>query len=124
MNRGSNPERALPLLEKALSTESFQSTAWEWAKGHSYVLLRRYEDMLVHILPVVKANPKFVPARVQLARGYAEMGRMADAEATVNTILEIAPKYRLASAARMFPYPKLEDRERLLGALRDAGLPD
>ena len=88
------------------------------------MLLRRYEDMLAHILPVLERDPKFVPARVQLARGYAEMGRSEDAQAIVRSILEIAPKYRLSSAERMFPYPNAKDRTRLVTALREAGLPE
>ena len=123
MNRLSEPERALPLLEKAFSIDTFVPPAWEFAKGHSLVLMRRYDDALSHILPVIERVPGFVPARVQLARAYSELGRISDAEDIVRSIRQIAPKYSIQSAAKMFPYPDSTDRSRLLGALQKAGLP-
>lgn len=123
MNRAGAPDRALPLLEKAFSIDTFVPPAWEFARGHSYVLLQRYDDALEHILPVIERLPRFVPARVQLARTYAEMGRMGDARAAVEKILEIAPRYAINSSRRMFPYPAEEERQRLTNALLFAGLP-
>ncbi len=123
MNRGGEPERALPILEKAFSVDRFFPPSWEFAKAHSFILMRRYEEGLEILLPVIARAPRLVPARIQLARAYGEMGQMADAEAAVREILKIAPNYRISSAARMFPYPTKADRERLLDTLRHAGLP-
>jgi TolB-like protein/Tfp pilus assembly protein PilF len=123
MNRLSDPKRALPLLEKAFSIDTFVPPAWEFAKGHSLVLMGRYDDALPHILPVIERVPGFVPARVQLARAYCELGRISDAKDTVQSIRQIAPKFSIRSAAKMFPYPDSADRSRLLDALQKAGLP-
>ncbi len=123
MNRLSEPKRAMPLLEKAFSIDTFVPPAWEFAKGHSLVLMRRYDDALSHILPVIERVPGFVPARVQLARAYSELGRISDAEDIVQSIRQIAPNYSIRSAVKMFPYPDSADRSRLLGALQKAGLP-
>jgi tetratricopeptide (TPR) repeat protein len=123
MNRAGNPARALPIIEMAFSIDTFVPPGWQFAKGHSYVLLGRYEEALEHILPVLERIPRLMPARVQLARAYAEMGRLEDAEAAVRTILDIAPRYNVASLQRMFPYPEQQDRERLVDSLRAAGLP-
>ena len=124
MNRAGKPERALPILEMAFSIDTFVPPGWEFAKGHSYVLLRRYEEALEHILSVLQRVPRLVPARVQLARAYAEMGRLEDAKEAVKSVLDIAPRYRIASSQRMFPYPEARDRERLVDSLRAAGLPE
>ncbi|MBS28869.1 MAG: hypothetical protein CL566_08115 [Alphaproteobacteria bacterium] len=43
MNRAGNPARALPVLEMAFSIDTFVPPGWQFAKGHSYVLLGRYE---------------------------------------------------------------------------------
>ena len=124
MNRRGDPERALPLLEMAFSIDTFVPPSWEFAKGHSFVLMQRYDAALSQILPVIERVPRFLPARVQLARAYAETDRIADAEDMVQSILKIAPKYGVGSASRMFPYPNENDRHRFLDALRKAGLPE
>ncbi len=123
MNRLGNPQKALPLLEKAFSIDTFVPPAWEFAKGHSYILMQRYDEAVSEFLPVIERVPGFVPARVQLARTFAEMDRMSDAEDIVRSIRKISPKYSLASAMRMFPYPDETNRTRLFDALRRAGLP-
>jgi hypothetical protein len=52
------------------------------------------------------------------------MGRLEDAKEAVKSVLDIAPRYRIASSQRMFPYPEARDRERLVDSLRAAGLPE
>ncbi len=123
MNRLGSPEQALPLLEKAFSIDTFVPPAWEFARGHSYILLGRYDDAVAAILPVIERVPGFVPGRVQLVRAYHELGRSQDASAMVQSIRKIAPIYSQASATRMFPYPDDDNRLRLRTALADAGLP-
>lgn len=124
MNRAGEPGRALPILELAFSIDTFVPPGWEFAKGHAYVLLRRYQDALEHILPVLERVPHFVPAKVQLARAYAEMGEIDQAKEIVGSILEVAPRYSVASSQKMFPYPSGQERARLVDALRAAGLPE
>lgn len=124
MNRAGEPGRALPILEVAFSIDTFVPPGWEFAKGHSYVLLRRYQDALDHILPVLERIPHFVPARVQLARAYTEMGDLPKAQEIVESILKIAPRYSIVSSQKMFPYPSGKERARLVDALRTAGLPE
>jgi len=124
MNRGGEPARALPILEKAFSVDEYFPPSWEFAKAHSFVLLKRFDDGLGILLPALARTPRLVPARVQLARAYGEMGRGTEAAAAVSEIRKSAPNYSLSSAARMFPYPTKVERDRLLNALRDAGLPD
>jgi hypothetical protein len=85
--------------------------------------MQRHDEAVSEFLPIINRVPGFVPARVQLARTYAEMDRISDAEDIVRSIREIAPKYSLRSAARMFPYPDDANRTRLIGALKMAGLP-
>tara|TARA_R110002110_G_scaffold415612_2_gene651728 strand:- start:185422 stop:187176 length:1755 start_codon:yes stop_codon:yes gene_type:complete len=123
MNRAGNPARALPILEMAFSIDTFVPPGWQFAKGHAYVLLGRYEEALEQILPVLQRVPRLVPARVQLARAYAAMGRHDDAKAAVQSVLDVAPRYNIDSLERMFPYPEPQDQERLVDSLRAAGLP-
>ncbi len=62
--------------------------------------------------------------RIQLARAYSEMGRIADAKDTMQATLEFAPNYGIVSAGRKFPYPNEADRRQLMDPLWKAGLPE
>lgn len=124
MNRLGQPDRALALIDKAFAIESFVPPSWGFGKGHAYALLRDYDKALDNILPVLERVPQFIPARVQLARIYVEMGASEDARAAVDKITEFAPNYRMMNAGRMFPYPDAENRDRLSAALTKAGLAD
>lgn len=124
MNRRADPHKALGLLRTAFEIDTFVPPSWEFAKGHSHVLLRDIDGVLANILPVLERVPRFIPARVQLARGYHDAGQIEEARRIAGSIREYAPKYRLTNAARMFPYPIAAERERMITALRDAGLPE
>ena len=68
--------------------------------------------------------PRFVPARVQLARAYGELDRIADGNAAIEVVRELAPRFTLASAEKLFNYIDAENRARLRNGLRKAGLPE
>ena len=87
-------------------------------------MLRRYDEAVAIFLEVIGRVPRFVPARVQLARAYGELDRIAEAKSAIEAVLEIAPRYTMQNANRMFPYPDAENRRRLLDGLRKAGLPE
>lgn len=122
MNRLAQPRRAEPLLETAFSKDSFFPPSWEFARGHTQVLLRAHDQAIAHFLAVLARVERFIPARVQLARAYSETGQADAATEMVAAIRAIAPKYGLVQAARMFPYPVPKERDRLLDALAQAGM--
>lgn len=124
MNRNCEPRRGLVLLGRALGIDTFVPPSWEFAKGHSHVLMRTYDEALAYMQPVLERAPRFIPARVQLARAYAELGRTADGADMVRTIRAYAPRYGLKSALRMFPYPDSQESHRFETALRSVGMSD
>ncbi|MCR9136594.1 MAG: winged helix-turn-helix domain-containing protein [Alphaproteobacteria bacterium] len=124
MNRRADPHKALALLKTAFEIDTYVPPSWQFAKGHSHVLMRDIDGVLSNILPVLERVPGFIPARVQLARAYHDAGQNEDARKIVQSIRNFAPKYRLLNAARMFPYPVTAERDRMISALREAGLPE
>jgi tetratricopeptide (TPR) repeat protein len=122
MNRLAQPDRALELLEQAFAKDSFHPPSWEFAKGHARVLLGEFDAAIAHFTAVLSRVERFIPARVQLARALQEHGQHSAAQEMVRLLKSYAPKYSLAAAERMFPYPDAQQKSRLITALSEAGL--
>jgi DNA-binding winged helix-turn-helix (wHTH) protein len=122
MNRLAQPKRAGPLLQAAFSKDSYFPPSWDFPRGHTEILLGEHDSAIAHFLSVLERAERFIPARVQLARAYWEAGDRQAATGMVAKIKSIAPKYSLAHAGRMFPYPIRNERARLIDALAGAGL--
>jgi DNA-binding winged helix-turn-helix (wHTH) protein/tetratricopeptide (TPR) repeat protein len=122
MNRLAQPEKAAPLLETVFSKDSFFPPSWEFPQGHTQVLLGEQRRAIGHFRSVLERVDQFIPARVQLTRALWESGDRKAASREVEQIRERAPKYSLAHAARMFPYPVTGQFDRLITALEGAGM--
>lgn len=123
LNRLALPVEALRRLETAFGIDSYAPPSWEFARGHSRILLQDYDQALEYLLPVLDRVPGFMPARVQLTRLYAETDRLGEAADMVASIRKLAPRYRMENALRMFPYPDAEHSKRFEQALEVAGFP-
>ncbi len=86
--------------------------------------MRRYEEAITTLRESVARNPNFVPAHRFLAAQYAELGRMKEARAEVAEVLRISPRASLEDMRRRWAYKDQAVLERILGALRKAGLPE
>jgi len=124
LNYWGNPERGLELLEKAFSLDTIAPANWEFQMGHSYLLLRQYDEAITRINLMNELIPKFMYAYAFLAWAYAELDRLDEARDAIKKVLEITPQYTLKQVERILPYRIDEDRNRILGALRKAGLPE
>ena len=122
MNRLAEPEAAQPLLDAAFRRETYFPPSWEFARGHTRILLGDHDPAISHFTAVLNRVDRFIPARVQLARALVETGDLPAARAEIDHIRERAPKYSLAHAGRMFPYPVAHERDRLIDALSAAGM--
>ena len=120
-----NPKKAIEMLEKAFSLETFPPAIWEWQMGHAHLLLRQYDDALSRFHRAVAQAPKFMPAYTYLACAYGELNRLDDARKTIRTVLEFAPGFNRAVVERFFSgYRNNEDRDRLLVAFQKIELPE
>lgn len=59
-----------------------------------------------------------------LSASLVALGRMAEAQATAETLLEVQPGFRLSEYATLCPFENLDTRKLFLERLRAAGLPD
>ena len=114
------PEEAIALINRAMRINPFYRerylTSLGWASYHA----ERYEEAL-EALERMKNPP--VRARKNLAATYAKLGRIEEAGAIAEEILESEPGYSLARELSQ-PYKDQADLEHWLDGLRQAGLPE
>jgi tetratricopeptide (TPR) repeat protein len=118
------PERALKMIEKAISLDARSPPTWEWNMGQSHLILRQYEEAEAKFLKTIERAPKFTYAYMLLACVYAELNRLSDAHEAIKTAMELMPKFSIKEFTRIWPYRIDDDRNRMLDSLRKAGLPE
>lgn len=122
LNRLAQPARAQTVLESAFGRDMYFPPSWEFAKGHSKLLLGDGEGAIAHFRSVLSRVERFVPARVQLIRALSEAEQADLAREEVDALRALAPRFSRAHARRMFPYPDPTVRQALDAALEEAGL--
>ena len=90
--------------------------------GRAYRMAGRYEEAIAHFEESSHPHPNFGPAHLNLAVCYTELGRLEEARAEVAETLRINPQFSLESVEAECTYKDPADIERILAALRKAGL--
>jgi len=118
------PEEALDLIRQAMRFNPLYPVYYLWNLGHAYFLLERYEEAIPAFQRTLNVNPDFYPAHFYLAASYSQLGRMEAAAAEVKELAGKWPKGCLEQAKLRLPYKDDAALQRLLGALRKAGMSD
>ncbi len=124
LNYAGYPDRSIEMTEKALRFDPLIPANCAFHLGHSYYLLRRHDEAIHIIRGAIERVPSFPVAHMILAIVYSELDRDDDAAAEVETVRRLVPDYTLENVSRIYPYRTQEARERFIGGLRKAGLPE
>jgi len=89
-----------------------------------HLSLGNYEESIRYSLDAVSRNPEALRLRILLAAAYSELGQIDDAQWEIEEALLLQPELSLASMYYISPYRDPETMERLIQALRTAGLPE
>jgi len=109
-------ESSLPLIEKARRLNP--GFTYDFVHGVAMFMLSNYDEAIVDVRSSFDRSPHFVPAALYLAASHVLAGNQSEAEAVV---AKIDPSYQL-SGGFLTQFKNPEDRDRFLGALRQAGL--
>ena len=90
-------------------------------KGWAYFMQNDYEEAIEWL---TKQSEYEFAAKRLLAASYAHLGRIDEARAAMEELLEHHPDLSVAALRELLPYRNPEDLERELRGLRIAGLPD
>jgi adenylate cyclase len=116
------PEEAIGLIEKAMRLNPHYPPFYIFQLGEAYRSTGRYEEAMAAYKKALTRNPNILPAHLGLATIYSELGREEEARAEAAEVLRINPKYSLEVWRQRSPYKDPAVLERMLAALRKAGL--
>jgi adenylate cyclase len=84
--------------------------------------LGRYEEAIASYKKAISIEPTFLMAHASLAATYTLDGREREARAEAEEVLRIDPKFSLERYTKMLPFKDQAESDRLVAALRKAGL--
>ena len=117
------PDEAIASLRRDIAWDStFFMSSPHFRLGMAYFMKGAYPTALEHLKRESNLEPLYT--LTFLAATYAELGQIDEARATVARILEAKPEASLAVIRASWPFRYEADTERLIGALRKAGLPE
>ena len=126
LNATGRAAEAIGLLEKVLRLDprgsAFYTAAHLIILGGAYRLTGQYDKAITTLKKALGLVPKLLYARLQLVVIYTELGRDAEAQAEVAEVLRIAPKFSLDGLQQRLLFKDPAENERVLVALRKAGL--
>jgi adenylate cyclase len=122
LNWSGRPEQAAGLARKAMRLNPMHPVWYLWCLGHAYFLAGSSEEAIVAFTRSLTRNPNFWPAHAFLAASYVERDQQGEARAEAANLLKKNPDFSLEAWRQRLPYRDQAVLERVLNALRTAGL--
>ena len=116
------PEDGIAHLRRAMRLNPNYPSFYLWILGHAYFVAARYEEVIGILKQLRARNPSFGPAYLYLAASYSLLGRMEEARAAGVEMAKYFPEWSYTRERELMPYKNTSDLERMLNAVRKAGL--
>ncbi len=121
---GGRASEGLELMRRAFRLNPHYPSNYPFHVGQCYFVLARYDEAVDNFEQGVEQTPDSQRLHVWLAASLILAERPDDAEWETDVILTLAPDFSLAGLHVSVPFKDPAHLERLLGALRSAGLPE
>jgi len=115
-------EESIPEYKKAIRLNPIPPNTYLYSLGLSYGWTGQYEEAITWCKKAILQEPNSFMAHIMMTVVYGLSGREEEARAAALEILRINPKFSLEKVAKSCTYRGKGDCERLIGALRKAGL--
>jgi TolB-like protein/class 3 adenylate cyclase/Tfp pilus assembly protein PilF len=94
--------------------------------GANYRVAGKFDDAIKALTEHRKRlGGRIIPSpTMQLIATYVQAGQLEKARAEARALLKVAPRFSVAVAVRTHSYKSDDDRNRFVGALRQAGIPE
>ena len=122
LNAAGRPEEAIPLCQKAIRLNPFGRPSLYINFGRALQFTGRFEEAVSAYKKAIQISPNNILAHLGLASTYSMMGRDSEARAEAAEVLRINPKFSLDYYGKILPYKDQSVSDRIVAALRKAGL--
>jgi len=116
------PEEAITLYQKAIRLNPFGPSSLYRDFGNALRNTGRFEEAVSAYKKAIQIAPDNILAHLGLAGTYSMMGRESKARLEAAEVLRINPKFSLDYYARALPFKDQSVGDKIVGALRKAGL--
>ena len=116
------PEEAIPLYEKAIRLNPFGPSFLYLNFGFALGGTGRFEEAVSAYKKAIQIAPNNIPAHIGLAATYSMMGQDKEAHAEAAEVLRINTKFSVDSFAKILRNKDQSEVDKLVNALRKAGL--
>jgi len=116
------PEEAIPLFQKAIRLNPFGPSQLYRQFGEALRDTGRFEEAVSAYKKAIQLAPDNITAHIHLTTTYIWMGREKEARAEAAEVLRINPKFSVDSHANMLSFKDQSVNDRVVDALRKAGL--
>jgi adenylate cyclase len=118
------PEEALPPIQKAKRYSPVTPSNLSRWEGVAYHTLGRYDEAIAAFESARARNPKGVLSVAFLALTYADMGRLEEARAMAQKVLEVSPGFKVKGFVNILAFKDRTKTERARATLLQLGLPE
>ncbi len=122
LNFAGRYEEAISEYKKAIRLDPIPPNYYLYSLGISYAWTGQYEEAIKWCEKAVGQQPNDIFARILMASVYNFSGRDEEARIEAAKVLRINPKFSLEEYAKKIKYKNQDDKDRVIEALRKAGL--
>ena len=115
---------AITAYEKAIRLNPIPPDFYLQGLGLAYAWTGRYEEGIKALKRAIQNAPDSPYGHLFAASAYSMAGRDEEARAAAGEVLRLNPKFSLEKWGKSLKYKNQDDQERLMRALRRAGLPE
>ena len=117
-------EESVLYAKKSLRLSPFPGAYPFFSLGRAYFMTGQYDESITTLKKALRVSPNFILAHIFLAACYSSLGRDAEATAAAKQVLDRNPKFSIESFSKRLLFKNEADIERVVAALRKAGLPE
>ena len=115
-------KEAISKFEKAIRLNPIKPLNYLNNLGWSYLLAKEYESAIAVFNEAIQRNPDYLFAYMGLSATYNLSGNKEKSHWAAENVLRVNPKFSLAAYEKRSPIKIAEDKERIINAMRNAGL--